>query len=169
LVKQIRRISKGEEYGTNVTQYLVVSELSSAEKILFKRAQSDEFSSELLEMRNQIETRCINCVRTRPRFETLLMDPLPKQRVKMSWPFTITGVDFAGPLQIQSGIRRVTTKKAWIVVFVCFATRAIHFELIVGLISEEFLTALRRLMSRRGKSTEIYSNNATNFMGAKMN
>jgi len=27
-------------------------------------------------------TRCFSCVRTRPRFETPLMAPLPKQRVK---------------------------------------------------------------------------------------
>jgi len=65
----------------------------------------------------------------------------------MSRPFTITGVDFARPLQIQSGIRRVTTKKAWIVVFVCFATRAIHLEPVVVLTSEAFLAALDSLLT----------------------
>lgn len=95
------------------------------------------------------------------------MDPLPKQRVQMSRPFTITGVDFAGPLQIQSGIRHVTTKKAWILaVFVCFATRAIHLEPVVGLTSEAFL-ALRWFMARRGNSAKIYSDNATNFVGVQ--
>ncbi|XP_060860198.1 uncharacterized protein LOC132937394 [Metopolophium dirhodum] len=100
-------------------------------------------------------TRCINCVRARPRFETPLMAHLPKQRVQMSRPFTTTGVDFAGPLQIQSGICRITTKKAWIAVFVCFVTKAIHLEPVVGLTIEAFLAALRRFMARRGKITKI--------------
>jgi len=246
---------RGKGNGTNMTQYLTVSELRSAEKILIKRAQADEFSLELVAMLKKREipkgsklkglcpllredgvivvggrlqnadvggnlkhpivlpqkhkitrlifesyhqmflhcgpqmllaeirqsywplrgrimarstvTRCVDCVRTKPRFEPPLMAPLPKQRVQMSHPFTITGVDFAGPLQIQSGIRRVTTKKAWIAVFVCFATRAIHLEPVVGLTSEAFLAALRRFMARRGKSYKIYSDNATNFVGVQ--
>jgi len=245
------RRTKGS--GTNVTKYLVLSELRSAEKILIKRAQADKFSLELLAMRKQRDipkcsilkglcpslqtdglivvggrlensdlgekqihpivlptkhkitrlifedyhrtllhcgpqmllaevrqcywplrgrimarstvTRCINCVRARPRFENPLMAPLPKQRVQMSRPFTVTGVDFAGPLQFQSGIRRVTTKKAWIAVFVCFSTRAIHLEPVIGLTIEASLAALRRFMARLGKSTKIYIDNATNFVG----
>jgi len=52
-------------------------------------------------------------------------------------------------------------------VFVCFSTRAIHLEPVVGLTSEAFLAALRRFMARRGKRTKIYSDNATNFVGVQ--
>lgn len=52
------------------------------------------------------------------------MIPLPKQRALMSRPFTIKYVDFAGSIQIQSGICRDTTIKAWIAVFGCFDVRA---------------------------------------------
>ncbi|XP_008178571.1 uncharacterized protein LOC103307898 [Acyrthosiphon pisum] len=198
-VNYLDKLLQVKRSGTNVTQYLVVSELRSAENILIKRTQADEFSLQLLAKRKQREipkcsklnrlhpllrkdgpivigvrlenadldenqihpivlqakhkitrlifedhhqallhcgpqmllakvrqcylplrgrimahstvTRCINCVRARPRFETPLMAPLLKQRVQMSRPFTIAGVDFAEPLQIQSDIRRVTTKK----------------------------------------------------------
>lgn len=94
------------------------------------------------------------------------MATLPKDRVKVARPFTVNGVDFARPLMIRSGIRRVTAIKTWMAVFVCFATRAIHLEAVMGLTSEAFIVALRRFMSRRGKCTKIFSDNGTNFVGA---
>ena len=48
----------------------------------------------------------------------------------------------------------------------CLATKAIHIELISDLTTESFLAALRRFMARRGRSHNIYSDNATCFKGA---
>lgn len=56
--------------------------------------------------------------------------------------------------------------KAYICVFVCCATKAIHLELVTSLSTEHFMAALRRFISRRGKPSNIYSDNATNFVGA---
>lgn len=95
------------------------------------------------------------------------MAPLPKQRVQGTYPFAVTGVDFAGPLIIRSGVRRVVGIKAWIAVFVCFVTRAIHLETVEDLTSKAFIAALRRFMSRRGHCKTIYSDNGTNFVGAQ--
>ncbi|XP_073995572.1 uncharacterized protein [Rhodnius prolixus] len=95
------------------------------------------------------------------------MGLLPKDRVSVSRPFSITGLDFAGPIIIKSGVRKSTkTTKAYICVFVGFATRAIHLEVVSDLTTNAFLAALRRFMSRRGVCTRIYSDNATNFVGA---
>ncbi|XP_008181389.1 uncharacterized protein LOC103308916 [Acyrthosiphon pisum] len=118
-------------------------------------------------MARSVTSRCVTCIRSRPQFENPVMAPLPKNRVQFSRPFTITGVDFAGPLLIRSGIRRVTAIKTWIAVFVCFSTRAIHLEAVVGLTSDAFMASLRRFMSRRGKCKKIYSDNGTNFVGAQ--
>jgi len=95
------------------------------------------------------------------------MAALPKARVQPSRPFTVSGVDFAGPLVVRSGVRRITGVKAWVAVFVCLATRAVHLEAVVGLTSGAFKAALRRFMSRRGKCATIYSDNGTNFVGAQ--
>ncbi|XP_008184722.1 uncharacterized protein LOC103309875 [Acyrthosiphon pisum] len=54
-VNHLYKLLQAKRSGTNVTQYLVVSELRSAENILIKRAQADEFSLELLAMRKQRE------------------------------------------------------------------------------------------------------------------
>lgn len=111
--------------------------------------------------------KCIRCQRAQPRFDAPLMAPLPKQRVQYARPFAITGIDFAGPIIIKSGIRRVVGIKAWIAVFVCFTTRAVHLEAVEDLSSKAFLAALRRFTSRRGLCTTIFSDNGTNFVGVQ--
>lgn len=118
-------------------------------------------------MARTITTHCVQCIRAKPKFLQQLMAPLPKDRVQCSRPFTVTGVDFAGPLIIRSGVRRVSGTKAWIAVFVCFSTRAIHLEVVEDLSSSAFVASLRRFVSRRGKCARIYSDNATNFVGAQ--
>lgn len=111
--------------------------------------------------------KCIRCTRAKPRFTEPMMAALPRQRVQCTRPFTVTGVDFAGPLTIRSGLRRVVGVKAWIAVFVCFVTRAIHLEVVEDLTSKAFIASLRRFMSRRGRCKTIYSDNGTNFVGAQ--
>jgi len=92
--------------------------------------------------------------------------PLPKERTIIQHPFTCTGVDFCGPINVRSGIRRVIPVKAYISVFVCFSTRAIHLELVYGLTTDAFLAALKRFIARRGHCSHIFSDNGTNFVGA---
>lgn len=111
--------------------------------------------------------QCVTCIRAKPSFQYPLMAPLPKDRVICSRPFTTTGVDFAGPLTIRSGIRGRPGKKAWVAMFICFATKAIHIEVVEELTKNAFIAALRRFSARRGKPATIWSDNGTNFVGAQ--
>jgi len=118
-------------------------------------------------MARSVTSRCVTCIRARPKFSPPLMAALPKARVQPSRPFAVSGVDFAGPLVVRSGVRRITGVKAWVAVFICLSTRAIHLKSVMGLTSGTFIAALRRFMSRRGKCSTIYSDNGTNFVGAQ--
>ncbi|XP_076660598.1 uncharacterized protein LOC143363956 [Halictus rubicundus] len=111
--------------------------------------------------------KCIRCQRARPSDMNYIMENLPKNRVQQSRPFEISGVDYCGPLFVKEKKFRNRGKiKVYVCVFVCFATKAAHMELVSDLTTESFIACLKRFFSRRGKSRHIYSDNATNFVGA---
>ncbi|XP_073831676.1 uncharacterized protein [Musca autumnalis] len=85
----------------------------------------------------------------------------------LSRPFTNTGVDFAGPLEIKSFTGRYCKiTKGYVCLFVCFATKAIHLEAVSDLSTAAFLAALARFVARRGCPSAMYSDNGRNFVGA---
>lgn len=111
--------------------------------------------------------RCVVCFKAKPRGVCPKMGDLPSARVSYSPPFTKTGLDFAGPLMLKDGkARNRTSVKAYVCVFICFTTKAVHLELVGDLSSQTFLDALKRFVARRGLPSDIYSDNATNFVGA---
>ncbi|XP_018402066.1 PREDICTED: uncharacterized protein LOC108779199 [Cyphomyrmex costatus] len=110
---------------------------------------------------------CIKCFRNKPQQAQAIMGELPKSRVTVTAPFHVTGVDYGGPFLIKDRKGRgCKTNKCYVCLFICFATKAIHLELVSDLTSECFISALRRFVSRRGKPTHVYSDNGTNFVGA---
>jgi hypothetical protein len=56
--------------------------------------------------------------------------------------------------------------KAYAALFICLVTKEIDIELVSDLTTEAFLATLHRFMARRGRSHNIYSDNATCFKGA---
>ncbi|XP_062534626.1 uncharacterized protein LOC134203792 [Armigeres subalbatus] len=76
------------------------------------------------------------------------------------------GIDFWGPIYLKPRHRRDAPPKAYVSVFVCFSTKAVHLELVVDLSTAKFLQAFRRFISRRGLCTDVYSDNGKNFVGA---
>ena len=56
------------------------------------------------------------------------------------------------------------TTKAYIILFTCAATRAVHLELVSDLTSQTFLNAFRRFTSRQGLPQIMLSDNATTFL-----
>lgn len=78
-------------------------------------------------------------------------------------------MDYAGPLLVKAAPGRgYKTKKSYIAVFVCFATRAIHLELVKDYSSAAFLAAIKCFVARRGLPAEIHSDQGTTFQGARI-
>ncbi|XP_026824777.1 uncharacterized protein LOC113561783 [Ooceraea biroi] len=95
------------------------------------------------------------------------MGNLPRGRVNAARPFLRTGIDYAGPIFVRTTKGRGhRAHKAFIAVFVCLCTKAVHLEVVSDYSAEAFLAALRRFVSRRGLCEEIYSDCGTNFVGA---
>ncbi|XP_062558164.1 uncharacterized protein LOC134223042 [Armigeres subalbatus] len=110
--------------------------------------------------------RCHKCFRCKPTSVQQFMGDLPASRVTISRPFSETGVDYFGPVYLRPVPRRATVK-AYVAVFVCLCTKAVHLELVSDLSTDRFLQALRRFIARRGRSTNMFSDNGTNFVGAR--
>ncbi|XP_044312576.1 uncharacterized protein LOC123037144 [Drosophila rhopaloa] len=111
---------------------------------------------------------CLACFRQRYHTSQQQMADLPSVRITQALPFIYTGCDYAGPILLKDAkVRKPRISKGYICLFVCMVTSAIHLELATDLTTETFLAALRRFISVRGKCSKIYSDNGTNFIGAK--
>ncbi|XP_055714768.1 uncharacterized protein LOC129808888 [Phlebotomus papatasi] len=119
-----------------------------------------------LDIAKKVAHKCVQCFRCNPRSAHQIMGNLPADRVQFSRPFSKVGVDFCGPFHVKLPIRRGTTVKMYVAVFICFVSKAIHLELVTELSAEAFIAALKRFTARRGKPSDIFCDNATNFVGA---
>ncbi len=115
-----------------------------------------------------LSRKCVHCQKAYALPISQRMGDLPTSRTTPAPPFERTGVDFAGPFLITRGNPRKPTRvKAYAAVFICLATRAVHFEVCSDLSTDSFLACLRRFIGRRGCPAHVYSDNGTNFLGAK--
>ena len=92
-------------------------------------------------------------------FTTGNLPDMPSIRVS---PFSHTGIDFAGPVYVQSSSD--TQIKAYICLFTCSSTRAVRLELTAGLDAHSFLLAFCRFSSRRGLLNTLILDIATTFL-----
>nr|CAI5839102.1 unnamed protein product [Callosobruchus analis] len=91
---------------------------------------------------------CVRCFRNKPTTTGYLMADLPKHRVTPARRFLLllyAGIDFCGPFSIKD--RRhpnYNLSKAYVCLFKCFSTMAIHLEVATELSCESFLACLYR-------------------------
>lgn len=111
--------------------------------------------------------KCNKCFRFSSTLGQQMMAALPSARVTPSRPFSHTAMDYSGAVMIRSARGRGQhATKGYIAVFVCLVTKAIHIEVVSDLTSVAFIAAYKRFTGRRGICTDIYSDNATNYVGA---
>ncbi|XP_072392248.1 uncharacterized protein [Diabrotica undecimpunctata] len=110
---------------------------------------------------------CLRCFRFNPDQVNPIMGDLPQSRVTPSFPFAVTGVDYAGPFALRTSRHRgASSYKGYISLFVCLSTKAIHLEVVTDLSTEAFMAAIKRFIARRGKPCQMMSDNGTTFVGA---
>ena len=104
-----------------------------------------------------------NRLESRP-FKSMEASPLPGFRVRQSFPFANSAVDYAGPLLVHDVFGTCDQmNKVWVVLYTCAVTRAIHLDLVPDLSSSAFLRSLRRFIGRRGIPNLMISDNASCF------
>ena len=112
----------------------------------------------------KLKSKCIKCRHRNAKPIHPPMVDLPRERLdEHVFPFTHTGVDYFGPIEVKI-LRR--TLKRWCCLFTCLTTRAVHIEVAQSLDTESCLAAVTRFIARRGYPSAIISDNGTNFVGA---
>jgi hypothetical protein len=95
------------------------------------------------------------------------MGSLPKDRVTPDRAFKKVGLDYCGPFDIkQSSKRNSIITKGYVALFICFACKAVHLEVVSDMSTNTFVSALKRFIARRGVPSDIYCDNASTFKGA---
>lgn len=111
--------------------------------------------------------KCVTCVKNAAVTKAPFMGQVPTVRTTPTRAFKHSGVDYAGPIQLRTTKGRGhKSYKGYIALFICMATKAIHLEVVSDLTTEGFLQAFKRFVARRGGCSHLWSDNATNFIGA---
>ena len=111
-----------------------------------------------------VSRSCVVCKKLFGRAAEQKMSNLPPSRVEPFLPaFAYTGLDIFGNFYVK--VNRSKAKRYGIV-FTCFNTRACHIEVLNSLTSSDFICALIRFFSRRGRSRKLFCDCATTFIGA---
>ena len=79
-------------------------------------------------------------------------------------PFTFVGIDVFGPFMVKVNRSEV---KRYGCMYSCLVVRAVHIEMLRSLDTDSFINSFRRFIARRGYPEKVYSDNGTNFVGAK--
>ena len=87
---------------------------------------------------------------------------LPDYRTTASYPFAITGVDFVGPFFIKADHDQ-QDNKAYIVIFSCGTSRAVHFTTTRTMLASEFIDRLNEFIAARSRPKRMISENAQTF------
>ncbi|KAL4006146.1 hypothetical protein ACER0C_005859 [Sarotherodon galilaeus] len=109
-------------------------------------------------------SKCVQCRKLRRSPEEQRMSELPKERVEISDPFMYCGMDCFGLFVTKQGRKE---HKRYGLLFTCLSSHAVHIEMLEGLSTDSFINTLRCFISLRGAVCKLYSDQGTNFIGAK--
>ena len=129
--------------------------------ICFLRKEYEIFGLRL--MAKAVKKGCVHCQVVDAKACNETVAPLPRLRVSRAPVFSVTGIDFAGPVYCAD----FPKVKFYICLFVCGVVRAIHLELVGSLTSEDFTLAFRKFCALKRVPSVVYSDNGTNFVGGQ--
>ena len=113
-----------------------------------------------------VRSKCYGCKRfSATPARNPIPGQLPEDRTTVSRAFEVIGLDFAGPLKYKEG--KKSQGNAYLAIFTCSLSRAVHLESIASLETDNFITCLKRFIARRGRPGVIYSDNGGIFIKAE--
>ena len=122
-------------------------------------------------MKNII-SKCVVCKKLEGRpYGILPTSQLPGGfRLSDEFASTSIGVDFAGPVYVKDIYHTSDNMntEAYIVLYTCASSRAVHLDLVPRLAIEAFVRSFKRFIARRGISSLVVSNNGSTFKSEEL-
>ena len=111
-----------------------------------------------------VRRKCNGCMRFRATaFTRPAPGKLPQDRTTTGGvAFEVVGTDFAGPIRYKRTQKK--EGKAYLTIFACSLSRAVHLELIRNMETDTFILCFKRYIARRGRPRVIYSDNGGTFV-----
>ncbi len=98
----------------------------------------------------KIRSDCNGCKRFQAKaYQVPPPGNLPTTRTQGTTPFEVIGVDFAGPIKYVTKSRKEA--KAYLALYSCSLTRAVHLDVVRSLDTKEFIMSLKRFIARRAR------------------
>ena len=95
--------------------------------------------------------------------------PLPEFRLCDDFAFSNIGVDYAGPLYVKDiYTKSESMNKAFIVIYTCASSRAVHLDLVPDASSSSFIRSFQRFIGRRGAPSRVLSDNSKTFKNTEV-
>lgn len=167
-VKHQFLLPKDHIFSKNLISYMHLKYLHAGCQLTLAQLRQSFWIPAAKSVIRKIIHHCVTCAKFNASLQQQLMADLPASRVQPNFPFASVGVDYAGPISMKfNTLRAKTIVKAYLAIFVCMVTKAIHVEVVTSLSTQAFIAAFVRFVSRRGLPSAVYSDNGTNFLGAQ--
>ena len=114
--------------------------------------------------------KCVVCKKLEGRPYGMPPTPqLPGFRLSDEFAFSSIGVDFAGPVYVKDIYHKSgDMNKAYIVLYTCASSRAVHLDLVPRLTTEAFVRSFKRFIARRGVPKLVVSDNGSTFKSEEL-
>lgn len=149
---------------TNLIVYAVHAQLHAGVNSTVTAIRQQYWIPSARQLVRQFLRKCVPCRKTSGKaYPIPESPPLPKARTTEGKPFEVTGVDFTGALYTRD---HGTESKAYLCLFTCGLSRAVHLEVVQDLSVETFLRAFQRFAARKSLPRLLLSDNASTFESA---
>ncbi|XP_068704703.1 uncharacterized protein [Montipora foliosa] len=117
-----------------------------------------------------IINKCVLCKKLEGRpYGTPPTSQLPGFRLSDEFVFTSIGVDFAGPVYFKDIYHKSDDmNKAYIVLYTCASSRAVHLDVVPRLTTEAFVRSFKRFIARRGVPNLVVSDIGSTFKSEEL-
>ena len=114
-----------------------------------------------------VVSQCHECRRRRKRLEEPMLGDVDKMRIEPERVFQVTHVDLAGPYKVRGFVRGRTSKKVWLIFFVCGATSAAYVDVMADYSSNSVITGIVKFTNLFQAPSKYVSDSGTQFMAIK--